>query len=363
MSNRVLLVLSVTFWLISCASTERSPKDVQDGLLVDSPQSQGMNSQILLQAAGQIANFDPNRAGLISKNRRYSGIDSMLVARGNTLVFERYFNQHSIKKPHLVASLSKSLISAMFGVAVDQKLISGVQQSVYQLMPYPDIKHWNLGKGTLNFHHLLTMSAGWQCDDFSQQAQDCINLPSVPGKPYKSLLNLPLYARPGESFRYNEGSPAIVVASINGASGLLPTAFFQRAFMQPMQLTHNLFNKQMLSSRDMLKFGLLYLNQGVWQGERLLSKEWISQSTKIQMDIGQSAAAKGYGYYWWVKDFVYHDQSYPGYFAWGNGGQFIIVIPELDLVTVFTGSNYNNIEKMLEVFEILEGYVLASIKD
>lgn len=361
--NRIWALFVTLGLLASCATKERVPRELDDGLQTALPGSQQVDVNVLNSAISQIQNLQANSSSLLHKSKRYSGIDSLLVARGNHLVFERYFNQQSSGKPHLVASLGKSLVSAMFGRAVDEGLISGPQQSIYDLMPYPAIKNWHSGKETLTFHHLLSMSAGWECDDFSGRVQSCINLPAVPGYPYKSLLDLPLYARPGESFRYNEGAPAIVVASINAASGMLPAEFFRLAFMQPMQLRNNLFDKQMLTSRDMLKFGLLFLNNGVWNGQKLLSEEWIKKSTTKQIAPGTDKPEIGYGYFWWTRQFSYAGKQYNGYYAAGNGGQFLIVIPELDLVTVLTGSNYNDLTKMFQGMDIFEKYVLASLKN
>lgn len=361
--NHIGALLMVFGLLCSCTTTEREPRNLDDGLQIATPKSQGIDTKQLNSASSQIQDLQTNSSSLLHKSKRFSGIDSLLVSRGGRLVYERYFNQQSAGKPHFVASLGKSLISAMFGRAVDEGLIKGPAQSIYTLMPYSDsdIQNWHKGKESMSFHHLLTMSAGWQCDDFSDRAQSCINLPAIPGSPYKSLLDLPLYARPGESFRYNEGAPAVVVASINAASGLLPAEFFRLAFMQPMQLRNNLFDKQMLTSREMLKFGLLFLNKGLWNGQRLLSEEWVARSTSKQIETGSQTPGSGYGYYWWTREFEHSGTRYSGYYAAGNGGQFIIVIPALELVTVFTGSNYNDLNKMFQVMDIMKVYVLPSV--
>ena len=92
-----------------------------------------------------------------------------------------------------------------------------------------------------------------------------------------------------------------------------------------------------LRPRDMIKFGLLYQNKGNWQGEQLIPEEWISLSTSPKIQVTD---ALSYGYFWWTKEFDYQGERIGAYFAWGYGGQYIVVIPTLELVVVMSGSHW-----------------------
>jgi CubicO group peptidase (beta-lactamase class C family) len=88
---------------------------------------------------------------------------------------------------------------------------------------------------------------------------------------------------------------------------------------------------------DMMKFGLLYLNNGTWNGQQIVPAHWIKQSTAPYI---KPTATLGYGYFWWTRDFRWKEKTVSSFFAWGYGGQYIIVIPELRLTIVMSGSHW-----------------------
>ncbi|MBK5277547.1 MAG: serine hydrolase, partial [Bacteroidia bacterium] len=112
-----------------------------------------------------------------------------------------------------------------------------------------------------------------------------------------------------------------------------------------------------LRPRDMLKFGLLYLNQGSWNGKQIISSDWIKESTTPKI---KSGATLGYGYFWWTRDFAWKGKKVSSYFAWGYGGQYIFVIPEVQIVIVMSGSNWGTNPEGQSV-EMVE-QILSSIK-
>jgi CubicO group peptidase (beta-lactamase class C family) len=112
-----------------------------------------------------------------------------------------------------------------------------------------------------------------------------------------------------------------------------------------------------LRPRDMMKFGLLYLNHGVNNGKQVVPAEWIKASTSPSVMIEKDL---GYGYFWWTKKFRYQDRTVDSFFAWGYGGQFIFVIPELELVVTLIGTNWSTDPKKY-YFDFMENYVLKIV--
>ena len=112
-----------------------------------------------------------------------------------------------------------------------------------------------------------------------------------------------------------------------------------------------------LTPRDAAKFGTLYLQGGTWNGARVVPAEWVEQS---QQRVG-ALAGDGYGFLWWKRAFPYRGNTVESYFTSGNGGNFIFVFPTLELVVVFTGSNYNS-SRMQRPFEIVTWKVLTAVQ-
>jgi CubicO group peptidase (beta-lactamase class C family) len=111
-----------------------------------------------------------------------------------------------------------------------------------------------------------------------------------------------------------------------------------------------------LRPRDMLRFGLLYLNNGVWDNKQVVPAGWIAESTEGKIQTG---TGDGYGYFWWTRQFTVKDKSFDCYYAWGYGGQYIFVVPSLKLVVVMTGSNWIMDEKKY-AFAMMQDYILPA---
>ncbi len=361
--TRLCLAAYLLTLLSACAGVSPAPVQLADGLAVASPQSQAIDGKRLASAHNNI--WEPRSSTItpnIRKMKDYVGIDSMLVARNNKLIFEKYYNGFGIDRPHYVASLGKSLFSALLGVVIDKGLIAGTEQSIYELMPYQDIAHWNADKQAIQVKHLLTMSTGWQCGSILDYDTHCGALMEQQQDPFKWILDLPMAATPGSQFNYNDATPKFIAASMALATRQAPAELYRKHFVDPMQMQNNLFENQALTSREMLKFGLLFLNGGRWQEQQILSPDWVSQSTSIQFEFPGGRRIKGYGYYWWIGEFQFDNRTVDGFYAAGNGGQYIMVIPQFKLVSVFTGSAYNATNYMQQAFEIMERFILPAVQ-
>ena len=286
------------------------------------------------------------------RTQSFPQIHSVLIARGGEILLDERFpeltapqfqSQNRTNGLHLVASVSKSLTSTWLGIAVDQGLISSVTDSIYEFFPEYNgsIANWSTSKAGMTLENVLTMQSGLGCaEDFSWAAtNDWV----------KHTLDLPLLQQPGTTFNYCTMLTHVLAAVVSNSSGLSVREFAEQYMFDPMGIS--LVEWQQAPSgrqimgyafwmrpRDMLKFGQLVLNEGMWEGERIVSAEWLEQATQPRVQVGSVS----YGYQWWVPTLVRGSDTLDVAAAWGNGGQDIYAIPELDLTVVFTAGNYNS---------------------
>ncbi|WP_444998547.1 serine hydrolase domain-containing protein [Aliikangiella sp. IMCC44359] len=293
---------------------------------------------------------------------RYKGIDSLLIAKNGKLIYESYFNDGAINKPHHMASLGKSFLSALVGIALEKGILTSVEQNITHLLPLREYLDLELDKNKKNIKlkNFLTMSSGLQCGNIKNYQTHCGFEMQTKEKPIRWLMSLPMQFKPGSQFQYNDASPQVVAAIINYRSGQNISDFAEQYLVKPLGLSRNVFLDGKATSRDMLKFGLLYLQQGKYNGLQIVSRKWIESSTTPQYFFNQKSNLLGYGFYWWVKVFKVGDATVLGYYGAGNGGQYIFVFPEINMVIVMTGSNYNNLTETRHSIELTELYILPS---
>jgi CubicO group peptidase (beta-lactamase class C family) len=249
------------------------------------------------------------------------------------MVTENYFGTFTRAQAHALRSCTKSVTSALAGIAIQEGFIGSVDQRVLEFFPEKKDESRSSYLEELTVEHLLTMSVGhdrsvspdpadlyrdW-VDDFFEQSFSC---------------------KPGSAFFYD----SLISAILNRTTGKPTVQYLREKLFDPMGIEEfswladangiHYGNSHMeLRPIDMARFGYLYLNEGNWNGQQLIAREWIEKSTVKYVDTKgkmNSAEDDGYGYFWWMNGFG-------GYSAHGSGGQFIFVVPELELVAVFTG--------------------------
>jgi CubicO group peptidase (beta-lactamase class C family) len=314
----------------------------------------------------------------------YKNIHSVLLVKNGKLVVEEYFPGHDSSGKyhafdrdtlHEMHSTTKSVNSILIGIAIDQHLISGVDQTISTLYPeYSDVFS-DPKKAAICLKHLLTMTAGLSWDEWTYPYTDPRNdhvAMNDSKDPVRYVLERPLVATAGENFGYSSGITIALGEIVHQVSGLKADKFAERNLFGPLGITKYYWwsyptgfvqtgGGLFLRPRDMAKIGYLYLNGGRWQGKQIVSEEWVKESTKNRVDAKQFPNwinADGYGYQWWLRSFKVGDRVIPSYHAAGRGGQFIFVVPELDIVSVFTGWNDN--ELGLQPFEMFERYLLPA---
>lgn len=295
------------------------------------------------------------------------GIDGMLVVRHNKLVLEKYWNGYDKDTLHDLRSATKSITSLLAGIALDKGILHSIDDPMmdYLSKSYPDTAE---SKRAIRLRHLMTMNTGLECDDRSFLSQ------GNEDRMYRSrdwvgyFLNLPVERVPGGQSQYCTGGVVTLGRVIADASGQSIVEFSRKNLFEPLgieNVTWSMFDQKRqvdtgghlyMRPRDMAKIGQLVLQGGKWNGQQVVSRRWLEQSTseQTQMDGGAS-----YGFLWW-RGVPPAGSGLPLIIqASGNGGQLIFIVPELDLVSVFTGSNYNSRKAGLP-FELFYRYILKA---
>jgi CubicO group peptidase (beta-lactamase class C family) len=274
---------------------------------------------------------------------------SLLMARSGSIVLEEYFWGYRSDLAHGISSCTKSLTSMIAGAAADEGLLVLSDRVAVHFKDYPQTK-WIDQSYPISVEQLFSMDAGleWNEDVPYDDPQNSTRPLLETDNPTAFILNRPLAAAPGTQFRYNSALPMLAGTLLSRIVHEPIERFGARKLLEPLGIkNYRWFRSRdgsMLAAggfsmlpRDMLKLGQLMLNGGTWRGHRILSETWVKSSTARHTPEDQYA----YGLYWHLitpKQWQWAGQS--GYLAAGQGGQFIIVIPALELVAVITSGNW-----------------------
>lgn len=286
-------------------------------------------------AAPEEYGLDPSMLQLASNHaKNNTDADSLLVIKDGYLVFEEYYGSSSRDSITHIWSGTKSFTSALVGVAIDEGYISGVEESLPSLLP------GYFSGSSIVLEDVLTMSTGISWND----DEDFMNMLGA-GDWLSYVASKPMSHDPGSTFNYNTGNSHILSKVITESTGEPPWAFADGHLFNKIGIAldswaadpdgvHAGGHGINISSRAMAKLGYLYLNRGYWDGEQVISSDWIEDSVK---DYFRRDCEVGYGYHWWVIKNRYGDLVH--FTAAGAGGQYIFVTPELDMVIVVTGNS------------------------
>ena len=298
----------------------------------------------------------------VQTSGRTPHIHSLLIARKGKLILEEYFSGFDRNRAHDTRSAAKTFSSVMLGAAIQKGFPLTAASPITQLLatrrPFanPDAR-----KDRITLAHLMTHGSGLDCDDNSESSPGGEeNMQMQTAKPdwWKYMLDLKMIHDPGTHFAYCSGSMNLVGGAITAGTKTWLPEFFDHAIAQPLMFGHYYYNLMptgeaytgggvFMRPRDLLKIGQLYLNGGVWNGKRVISKVWIAESTRPQTPAPGAPAdtlSGTDGYAWHLGYIKAPGPRYRFYQSNGNGGQLLIVIPELEMVVVFTAGNYGNFQ-------------------
>jgi CubicO group peptidase (beta-lactamase class C family) len=284
----------------------------------------------------------------------YKDVHGVLLYQHGKLVLEEYFYGYSVERQHQLRSATKSVVSALAGIAIDRGAITGVDERVLPLMSYAGYDHPDPRKAAITLGDFLSMSSGLDCDDYSSTSPGRETVIEAEADWVKATLDLPMINNPGTAGYYCSGGVAIAGRMVENAVHMKLPEFAQANLFGPLGIARsdwtwnydltnadNEYAQIHMRPRDMLKIGILYADGGLWHGRRIISESWVRTSLAEHSHV----ANVSYGYFWWRHAF---DVKTPGgaqqivvAAAQGNGGQKIFVSPQYDLVAVFTAGGYN----------------------
>jgi CubicO group peptidase (beta-lactamase class C family) len=311
-----------------------------EGWRTSTPQEQNMDAEKLAQMISFVG-------------EQNIGLHSLLIVQHGYIVSETYFQYNSETTKHELYSCTKSFTSALVGIAIDKGYISGVDQPVLSFFPEQTFDDTDELKQSMTLEDLLTMSSGLDWNEGDQtytamyQSSDWV----------KFVLDKPMAVQPGSRFLYNSGVSHVLSAIVQQKTGMNTLEFAQKNLFDPLGIDA-VWEKDsqgipiggwglQLTPRDMAKLGYLYLHNGNWDGQQIVSTDWVKAS--IQKHTGTDGDL-GYGYQWWI------DSSTSAFTALGLFGQTIYVIPDLDLVIVTTAQ----IKEHQPIFDLIKQYIIPA---
>ncbi|MGB6873242.1 MAG: serine hydrolase [Dehalococcoidia bacterium] len=397
MRNTILLIstllLLVVLLFVSFQSepsiqyTYQPPENIGDGLDVSTLEEVNIDSALIEKAVNEI-----NRG-------KYREVHSMLIFKDGMLVLEEYFQGHEYQwdapkhhgelvtwnrsMSHCVHSVTKSITSICIGIAIDKGFIDSVHQSIFDYLP--EHQHLNTDeKDKITIEHLLTMTSGlewmeWNAP-YSSRDNPIIEIWFQEAEqnkdPFTFVLEGSLIDEPGTSFRYYGGNQIVLGGIIENATQMDIDEFSAKYLFGPLEIDSfdwwlrfesgviEAAGGLKMTPRDMAKIGVTFLNEGVWNGERIVSGQWVEKSAiafpgNEGINVpGTDKRNVGYYYSWWTKTFSNSGKEINMFYAEGWGGQNIFVFPELNTVVVFTGGTYTSTVK---TFTLLEKYIIPAL--
>jgi CubicO group peptidase (beta-lactamase class C family) len=359
----------------------REPPATRDGWKTARAASLGIDEAQLARAVQKIIDVDPAGA-------RPWLIHSMAIAYRGRLVLDEYFYGHDRDEPHDMRSASKTFSSVMLGAAMMGGADISPQTRLYTLMaPQGPYAHPDSRKGEITLAQMLTHTSGLACDDNDESSpgnEDTMQSQLMQPNWWRYTLDLPMAHDPGTRYAYCSAGINLVGGALTQAMGEWLPALFDRTVARPLQFGSYFWNVMpngegylgggaFVRTRDFLKLGQAFLDGGVWNGHRLVTKDWVSDSVAPHVRI--SPATTGLegdafrdvywetdeGYAWHRLDVRSGEQRYPAYLANGNGGQLLLVLPQFSLAVMFTAGNYQQGLWNRERDDIVGGMIIPAL--
>lgn len=331
----------------------QQPKNDNDGLKTGNLDNTGLDKHLLHEMMQKIV------------DGTYPNVHSILIIKDGKLVFEEYFYEYDKNTLHELRSATKSFVSALTGIAIEKGYIKSINEQVLPYFPEYTFKNNIENKKRITIENLLTNQSGLDCDVYNAKAIGNESTMAYEKDWIQYSLDLPMNDSAGGKGQYCSSNPIILGRIIEKATKTSLPEFAQQTLFKDLGIKNfewhfkpdsssgETFCQVNLRPRDMAKFGLLYLNNGLWNGKQIISKNWVEQS----LDKHAVVAGLDYGYLWWTKYLDANGTRYYGKLAQGNGGQKIYIFKELNLVTVITAGHYN---MQSSSNEIIAKYVLPA---
>lgn len=300
----------------------------------------------------------------------YPDVHSILIYKNDKLVLEEYFYGYNDSIPHQLRSATKVFIGGIVGIAIDKGYIASENEKLlpYFSSKYPEIANLDSLKKEITIENFLQYRHGLDCENDNPTSQGNETRMMESEDWVKHTLDLPVVGASGQTLSYCSGCPLTLGSLVEIATNTTIEAFAQANLFEPMGISNydwtfepnrksvTTFNQMYLTPRDLVKLAKMYKDGGVYNNKQILPKDWVAKTFDTEKG--------GYGYFWKHKYFVVNGKQYNSYMASGNGGQKINIWPELNMITVFTGGNYNSYllyGKSTPPNEMIPKYILEAL--
>ena len=355
---------------------DTAPAETKDGLIVDELGIDGGNQAMIVNFAQEIA------------DKKHGSYDSLLIAHRGKLLFESYYSRGRINLPHFQASATKVYTSMALGRAIQMGYLTmaDLDKPLVSFLKDLDPTKFVAGVEKITLHQAMTMRSGIRISkELREEFEKKPALLKGQGQVQAYLEHsLPITAE-SQSFLYQRTDPTLVMQVLDAVVPGTAKDFIKKELLGKIGITNYGWQTDIsglptaphsssMTSRDMLKWGTLAINKGKWNGEQLVPQTFIAKATSRILTTGdddvygggKDVSNQGYGYFWWSADLKHDNKSYFTKSAQGGGGQYIILIEELDLLIVFTDHDNDNTTLQLTAERILPAFIentVATISD
>ena len=332
------LVMITTLLYYSCTKNEEEsyswqPVVMNDGLKVSVAAEQGLDPITIDNTYKEAKNLD--------------NLYSLLILKNGYLIAEKYFNGVTVNDAAQTASVTKSIVSALAGIAIRENFITGKDQKLKEFFPEIDWESTDPLKSEITVEQILQMRSGYPWEEVYGYLETLSN--SSNWLPF--LKQFPLLNDPGTKFGYSNFTAHIMGIIITRSSNQSLLSFARNYLFNEMAISITGWPKDVngyyygsgdiqMTPRSMAKFGQIYLDDGVWNQVQLIPSEWVNSSLQVYSastygrEILNNISTLKYGYLWWSGT----SGSHQIWFAWGHGGQMVVIIRDLNIVVVATAS-------------------------
>lgn len=316
------------------------------------------------------------------KDEKYKKITSVLVQQAGILRYEQYFNQADANNLHDIRSASKSITSMLFGIALAQGKFTSINDKVLpQFNDKQPLLYPSNAKSNMTYEQLLTMSSPLECNDwnnFSVGHEErmylrkdwlafALNLPERGNPPWQPATEEKLFKR---DFSYCTAGVFLLGAAIERVTQTSLESFADQYLFKPLGIDNVLWPVSpsgimqgggglQISSRSLLKIGQLMLDEGKLNQQQLLPDQWVKASLQ-ESNMAVPEKDIKYGYLWWVFNYQVGDKNIKTFAAVGNGGNYLLIVPTLNLTAVITSQAYNTSYMHDQSQEIARDYILSA---
>ena len=360
----------ISFWdvpYLKKAFIDTAPGKRNDNIAVGELGADGGDKDMIVKLAKEIA------------EKKYGLVDSLLIAQKGKLLFESYYLRGRVDLPHMQASSTKSYVSLAIGRAIQLGHLTMADLDKPLVSFLKDLDQTKIVEGAdkITLHKALTMSSGMRIS--RDQIKEFKKKPSQlkgQGQIQTFLENTPVISSEAQGFKYTNTDPMLVMQVLDAVVPGSAKDFIKVQLLDKMGIVNYKWENDVsglpmapysssMTSRNMLKWGTLVMNKGKWNGEQLVPETFIAKATNRIVHpeadeiffVGDKVSNPGYGYYFWQADMKAGDKTFFTRSAQGGGGQYIIMIDELDLIVVTTAHERDDRTMQLAAEGVLPAFL------